>query len=346
MTTSVKKPVLRTIPVAKIERDPDQPREEFDELKLAELAVSLRKNGQLQPIATRKTDRSGHYMIVVGERRWRAAQMSDEDIVRLIGAIKAEDLAPAITELHSMVWDMDADAALVAQVAENVNRVDMTAMEEAKAYARLKERGWEVQDIAELYGKSAAYVGWRVDLLNLVPELQELVAKGQLGVNAAWYVHKLSADQQRVFLKKFARGEFSDARDAEAYAKACKAAEQQETFFALDDADHTPEEQEKVRADRKRVVSKIDQLAKAGEILQELGQLDVEELARLLAGADGGIDAYRQRVEHLTGAARKLTANLRKAKALVAAVTVELNPEVVVEIPVELVAETAVPATV
>jgi ParB family chromosome partitioning protein len=343
---AVKKPVLRTIPVARIERDPAQPREEFDELKLAELAVSMRKNGQLQPIAVRKTDRSGHYMVVVGERRWRASQMPDADITRLT-KIPSEDLAPALAELHAMVWDLDADAAFVAQVAENVNRVDMNHMEEAKAYARLKEKGWEIGDIAELYGKSAPYVGWRIDLLGLVPELQELVAKGQLGVNAAWYVHRLSPDQQRVFLKKFARGDFSSPSDAEAYAKACKEVEAQDSFFDLDESAHSEEEQEKIRTERKKVVGKIDQLAKAGEILQELGAMEVEDLARVLAGAEGGISAYEQRVAHLTGAARKLSNNLRKAKALAAAVTVDLNPEViVVEVPTELVDVAPVPETV
>lgn len=346
MSNAAKKPVLRTIPVAKIQRDPEQPREEFDEQQLAELAVSLRRNGQLQPIAVRKTDRSGHYMLVVGERRWRAAQMPVEDITRLT-KIESGDLGVELTELHAMVWDIDADAALVAQIAENVNRADMTPMEEAAAYSRLRERGWDVPDIAKVYGKSVPYVGWRIDLLHLVPELQELVAKGQLGVNAAWYVHKLSSDQQRVFLRKFVRGDFASPSDAEEYAKACKAIEAQDSFFELDDSQHSEEEQENVRADRRRVVSKIDQLAKAGKLLQELGQLDVEDLARLLAGAEGGIASYEQRIAHLTAAARKLSANLRKAKALAAAVTVELNPDaVVVEIPAELVDETPVPTTV
>lgn len=308
---SSKKPALRSIPVSKIEPDPDQPRKQFTEEELAELAASMKKIGQLQPIAVRKTAVAGQYRIVVGERRWRAAQQG------------------GLGELAAMVWEMDDETAFIAQVAENVNRQDMTPMEEANAYQRLAAAGWEVEAIAELFGKSQPYIGWRIDLLGLVKDAQELVAKGQLQVGVAWYVCRLSADQQRRFLVRWARGEFSSARDAEAFAKACKAAEDQAGFFQLDEAEHSEEEQEKVVAARKKVVSKIDRLAAAGEILSELANMDAVELAKLLAGADGGVGAYRQRVDHLKTAAGKASAKLRKAAAIAASVTVHIDPDAV-----------------
>ncbi|MFR9780172.1 ParB/RepB/Spo0J family partition protein [Micromonospora sp. MS34] len=317
------KPVLRVIPVAKIEADPDQPRKQFTEEELAELAASMQKLGQLQPVAVRKA-KAGTYRLVVGERRWRAAQKG------------------GIETLAAMVWEMDDETAFIAQVAENVNRQDMTPMEEAAAYARLAQAGWETEAIAELFGKSLPYIGWRIDLLGLIDDAKQLVAKGQLQVGVAWYVCRLSADQQRRFLVKWARGEFSSARDAEAFAKACKAAEEQGGFFQLDEVEHSEEEQEKVVAKRKKVVSKIDRLAAAGEILAELAQLDEVELAKLLAGADGGVAAYRQRVEHLRTAAGKVATKLRKAQAIAASVTVKLDPDAVV-IPAELVDLTPVP---
>lgn len=113
--------MLRSIPVAKIEADPDQPRKQFTEEELAELATSMQKLGQLQPVAVRKTTKAGHYRLVVGERRWRAAQQG------------------GIEELAAMVWEMDDETAFIAQVAENVNRQDMTPMEEAAAYQRLAQ---------------------------------------------------------------------------------------------------------------------------------------------------------------------------------------------------------------
>lgn len=316
---TAKRPVLRMIPVAKIEADPDQPRKQFTEDELAELAASMTKLGQLQPVAVRKTAKAGHYRLVVGERRWRAAQQ---------GGIEA---------LATMVWGMDDEAAFIAQVAENVNRQDMTPMEEAAAYARLAKAGWEIGAIGDLFGKSVPYVGWRIDLLGLVDDAKQLVAKGQMQVGVAWYVCRLSADQQRRFLVKWARGEFSSARDAEAFAKACKASEDQGGFFQFDEAEHSEEEREKVVGKRSEIVSKINRLAAAGVILAELAQLDEVELAKLLAAADGGVAASRQRVDHLRMLAGKVSGKLRKAQAIAASVTVELNPEAVMETPAEAV---------
>ncbi|BCJ61634.1 ParB/RepB/Spo0J family partition protein [Micromonospora endophytica] len=314
-----KKPSLRSIQVAKIEPDPSQPRKLFTEEELTELAASMTKLGQLQPIAVRKTGRQGHYRLVVGERRWRAAQQG------------------GIENLAAMVWEMDDEAAFIAQVAENVNRQDMTPMEEAAAYARLADAGWETRAVAELFGKSEPYIGWRIDLLGLIDDAKQLVAKGQLQVGVAWYVCRLSPDQQRRFLVKWARGEFSSARDAEAFAKACKAAEEQAEFFQIDKGEHDEEAQAEVVAKRRKVVSKIEGLETAGKILHELAQMDAEELARLLAGAEGGVAGHRQRVDDLRTLASKVSSKLRKAQALAAAVTVELDPEAVAVVPAEVV---------
>ncbi|MGI5151408.1 ParB/RepB/Spo0J family partition protein [Plantactinospora sp. CA-294935] len=320
-----KKPTLRTIPVDKIEPDPDQPRKQFTEDELTELAASMVAIGQLQPVAVRKTAAPGRYRLVVGERRWRAAQQG------------------GIETLAAMVWEMDDEAAFIAQVAENVNRADMTPMEESHAYQRLAAAGWEVEAIGKVFGKSSAYVGWRIDLRDLISDLQDLVAKGQMSVNVAWYVCRLSADQQRRFLVRWARGEFKSARDAEEFAKACKVAEDQGGFFDIDEAAHTDEEREKVAQERKKVVGKIERLASAGEILQELSQLDPEDLARMLAGAQGGVAAYRQRVDDLKTLAGRVSAKLRKAQAIAASATVEIDPAVVVEVPRELIDLTPVP---
>jgi hypothetical protein len=164
-------------------------------------------------------------------------------------------------------------------------------------------------------------------------------------VGVAWYVCRLSPDQQHRFLVRWARGEFSSARDAEAFAKACKVVEEQGEFFSLDEDEHDEDAQEKVIAERKKVVSKIDRLAAAGEILHELSLMDPVELARLLAGADGGVGAYRQRVDDLKSLAGKVSAKLRKAQAVAASVTVEIDPAVVVEVPRELIDLTPVPDT-
>ncbi|MGO4430403.1 ParB/RepB/Spo0J family partition protein, partial [Streptomyces sp. MCAF7] len=105
-------------------------------------------------------------------------------------------------------------------VAENVGRADMTPVEEAKAFHKLANAGYEVDEVAELVGKSPAYVQWRIDLLRLCPEAQEALVKGQLPVGLAWFVGKLSNHNQVRFLARWVRGDFKSARDAEAFAQA------------------------------------------------------------------------------------------------------------------------------
>jgi ParB/RepB/Spo0J family partition protein len=310
MTT---KPNFKTIDVARIDRDPNQPRKEFTEPELQELGESLIANGQLQAIIVRYDKATRRYLLVVGERRWRAAQLK------------------SIEQLNAQVFDVDDDEAFELQIAENVNRKDMTPMEEAGAYNVLSQRGWEVTRIAEKYGKSVPYVQWRLDLLNLTDELKELVEKGHLPINAAWYVCLLPADTQSRFLVKWARGDFKDARAAEEFAKACKAVEAQGGFFSLDPAEHTEQKREEIAATRKRVISKIERLATAGEILAELADADPAELAQALAGAEGGIAAYQERVRHLQMFAGKAVTNLRKAGAIAAAVTIEIDPDALAE---------------
>lgn len=307
--TLTKKATFKTIEVDRIDPDPEQPRKEFSEAELKELGDSLVANGQLQAIAVRYHKTTRRYTIVVGERRWRAAQ------------------AKGLETLNAQVFDIDDDRAFEMQIAENVNRVDMTPMEEARAYDQLRRRGWSVERIAAAYGKGEPYVQWRIDLLNLNDAAKELVEKGQLPVNTAWYVCRLDADTQHRFLVKWARGDMKSARDAEEFARACKHVEAQGGFFTLDPAEHTEEVQEKVATERRRVVSRIEKLAVAGEILSELAETDPVELAKILGGAEGGVCAYQDRVLHLRAVAGRATTALRKAAAIVAAATVELNPE-------------------
>ncbi|MFI5493549.1 ParB/RepB/Spo0J family partition protein [Actinoplanes sp. NPDC051859] len=302
------KPIFRTIEVARIDADPDQPRKEFKQEDIAELAKSLKSNGQLQAIAVRYDKSSKRYRIVAGERRWRAAQHG------------------GIETLNAQVFDIDDDRAFELQIAENVNREDMSPMEEAAAYDVLHRRGWEISRIAGAYGKTEPYVQWRIDLLNLNPDAKELVEKGHLPINAAWYVCKLPADTQQRFLVKWARGDFRSPRDAEEFAKACRAVEAQGSFFTLDESEHTEERREEVAAARRRVISKVERLATAGEILTELAGTDPAELAQVLAGAEGGIAAYQERISHLQAAAGKAVTVLRKAAAIAAAVTIDIDP--------------------
>ncbi|MFI9026333.1 ParB/RepB/Spo0J family partition protein [Streptomyces sp. NPDC053560] len=327
---------LKRIPVDRIDRDPNQPREHFDQAKLNELAGSLRTIGQQQPISVRYNPGTRRYTLIMGERRWRAAQIAN------------------LTELDALVQHgiKDGDRTILMKaVAENVGRADMTELEEAKAFHRLVEDdGYTIDEVAEGVGRSAAYVGWRMDLLKLCGTAQEAMAKGHLPPALAWYVSKLSTDNQARFIAKYLRGQFASTRDAEAFVNACRAEEErrasQGSFFVLADEttasptrdaqaalpgahDVSDDERERIIADRTRLTKRVDKLSTAGEILSELVAADPDELAALLAGVGGGVAGYRQRIEHLRDLTTKAIKNLRDAQAIAAvrAGAIEINPD-------------------
>ncbi|MGW4731807.1 ParB/RepB/Spo0J family partition protein [Streptomyces shenzhenensis] len=349
----VQRSQLRTIPTSKIDRDPGQPREHFDEAGLQALAKSMKELGQLQPITVRYIPETKRFTLVMGERRWRAANIAELPQMQAV-------------VLHGVGEGRETFAKAVA---ENVGREDMTAIEEAKAFKKLVdgtqddsgmqiEPGYTVDEVAELVGKSAAYVQWRIDLLRLCPEAQEALVKNQLPVGLAWYVGKLSNDNQVRFLGRWVRGDFKSARDAEAFAQALhteeKRQEEQGSFFVLTEEataarkdngqdalpgtlDLPEEERERIIADRSKLVGKIDKLGQAGEILSLLAASDPEELALLLAGTPGGIGGHRLRIKHLQDIGTKAMANLRKAEmvAEVRASGLTVNPEAEADVEAE-----------
>lgn len=164
------------IPLDQLRPNGSQPRQTFDEGALADLAANMREVGQLQPIVVRPVN--GGYQIVAGERRWRAAQKLQWP------------------DLEAVVAETDDDRALVMAVAENAAREDLNPMEEAKALAALQERGFSTSDIGIIAGLPPSQVTWRIELLQLRPELQHLIARGQLAPTAGWYLAKLSLNGQ------------------------------------------------------------------------------------------------------------------------------------------------------
>ncbi|MFF4292123.1 DUF3560 domain-containing protein [Streptomyces vinaceus] len=337
-----RKVVQKTIPIERIDRDPNQPRELFDQAKLEELAGSMGELGQLQPISVRYDAGTRRYTVVMGERRWRAAKMAG---LTEMTALVLHDAVGGTREL------------LAKQVAENVGRADMTPMEEAKSFKELEAAGYEIEEIGRMCGKSPAYVGWRIDLLKLCGSAQDALSKGLLGVNLAWYAAQLSDQNQMRFLSRYTKGGFNSDRDAEAFVKACRAEEErresQGSFFVLADetpakkgdvqesilGDHdVPEgERERIISERTALTKKIERLSTAGEILAELATADPEDLALLLAGAAGGVEAHSKRIGHLRKLAGQVIANLTKAQAIasVRAGGIEINPDAVAPAPAE-----------
>jgi ParB family chromosome partitioning protein len=164
------------IPVERIHRDPNQPREEFDEEALARLAESLRTRGQLQPIRVRWDEAQGVYLIVCGERRWRAARMAG---LATVTAIVAEgEIPPA--ELLAM------------QLVENCLREDLRPVEQARAYRSLMDaNGWSIRQLAGELALDHSGVAKTLALLELPGPVQQEVDRGGLPPAAGYELSKL-----------------------------------------------------------------------------------------------------------------------------------------------------------
>lgn len=144
-----------------------QPRVDFDEEDLAELAESVKRHGVIQPLLIRRAP-GGGYEIVAGERRWRAAHLAEVD------------------EVPAILVDAGGDEALELAIVENVQRADLNPMEEAAAYASMMERlGLTQEETASRVGKERSTVANYVRLLNLPASVQESVAAGLLSMGHA-----------------------------------------------------------------------------------------------------------------------------------------------------------------
>ncbi len=144
-----------------IEPNPDQPRRTFDEGALAELADSIRENGVITPITVRR--RGEGYVIIAGERRWRAARMA------------------GLSEIPAHVLDVDEPTAYALALIENLQREDLDPIEEAEGYRTLMDRFSMTQEqAAERVGRSRPAVANSLRLLNLPEALRAMVSGGQL----------------------------------------------------------------------------------------------------------------------------------------------------------------------
>src|SRR4051794_1806919 len=173
---------VASIPVGKIDRDPDQPREEFEPESLGRLAESLKTRGQLQPIQVRWDEGRGLYLIVCGERRWRAARMAG--LATVSAVIDEGPLSP--------------DERLAVQLVENALREDLRPVEQAKAYKLLIERnGWTVRRAAEELAVNHSAVVRSLALLALPESAQADVERGTLLPSAAYEIAKVDDKDER-----------------------------------------------------------------------------------------------------------------------------------------------------
>jgi ParB family chromosome partitioning protein len=163
---------LRTVPIEALSPGPEQPRKRFDPERLAELARSIETQGIIQPIVVSPVvtapGQARRYLIVAGERRWRAAQQA------------------GLHEVPVVVREVDDDERLELALVENIQRADLNPIEEARAYAQLLQlRGWTQDEMAGRVGKDRSTIANALRLLRLPEKVQEMVREGQLSMGHA-----------------------------------------------------------------------------------------------------------------------------------------------------------------
>ncbi len=170
---------LNELPLDQVVRGRYQPRREFDEQSLEELAASIRAQGVMQPVVVRRRPQGG-YELIAGERRWRAAQLA------------------GLTNIPAMIKDVSDEQASAMALIENIQREDLNPLEEAFALQRLKDEfQLTQQQVADAVGKSRVAVTNLLRLLNLVPPVRQLLQSGDIEMGHARALLSLSpADQE------------------------------------------------------------------------------------------------------------------------------------------------------
>lgn len=195
----------RTLPLERIQPGDQQPRREFDEAALAELAASIREHGVLQPlVVSPAAEPDGSYRIVAGERRWRAA--------RLAGL---PDVPVIVREVS------DRREALELALVENLQRTDLNPVEEAEAFRQLGDQfGLSHEAIAGRVGRGRAAVSNSIRLLKLPLEVLEMLRQGQIRAGQARPLLTVQSVERQLELARRAAKEGLSARMLERLAKA------------------------------------------------------------------------------------------------------------------------------
>ena len=171
---------IREIPLEKIVADPDQPRRHFDEAKLRGLASSIAQTGLIHPVTVRPRD-GGKFELVHGERRYRA------HLIAGLSTIRAE------------VRDLNDEEVLQIQLVENLQRENLTPLEEAETFRRMvKDLGWTHREIGSKVGKSRTYVTNKLRLLALPSEVQKRLREGSLSEGQARALLSLETDDRQI----------------------------------------------------------------------------------------------------------------------------------------------------
>jgi ParB family chromosome partitioning protein len=183
---------VKVLSIDRIESNPGQPRTVFDEDALRELAASIKEHGVLQPILVRPLG-DNRYQLIAGERRWRATREA------------------GIATIPALVEEIDDDTALEISIIENLQREDLSPLEEATMYDRMvREHGYSIRKLADKLGKDKGYLENRLRLADAPEEIRELVSLRKDTISHAYELLKVQDPKKRKRLaSQVASGELS-----------------------------------------------------------------------------------------------------------------------------------------
>lgn len=265
---------VTSLPLQKVEPNPNQPRHRFDEEELQALADSISEHGILQPLAVRKMD-GGFYQIIAGERRWRAARLA------------------GLQEVPVVVVEADDKTVMELALIENLQRQDLNPMEEAEGYRVLTEEyGLTQEEAAARVGKSRPAVANALRLLALPDEVRELVEKGELSAGHARAILSLpTKTKQKTAAQRILALRLS-VRQAEAMCKRLAAEEKKPEPPKHTGVDYVAECEKALSRRLDRKVRIVNGKRKGRFELEFYGEDDLQRLYEILLALDPSEDAH------------------------------------------------------
>ena len=207
---------FKIVQIKDIQKNPYQPRKEFSEEKIQELAQSIKENGLIQPIIVRKSPVLG-YEILAGERRYRAS------------------IAAGLSEVPVIVKQLSDQDMMLHSIIENLQRENLNPIEEAKAYQSLIDKGFTHTEIAEKMGKSRPYITNLVRLLGLPKHILTEVESGKLSQAHARLLIQLSSDKQDKLLNRIQTENLSVRQVEQILQKTKKSSRKEKDHFVKEE---------------------------------------------------------------------------------------------------------------
>ena len=262
--TTAEDSAFKQLPLHRVEPNPDQPRQDFNEEELQSLAESIRVHGVIQPLTVRETS-DGYYQIIAGERRWRASRLA------------------GLTEIPALVIEADDKTAKELALIENLQRQDLNSVEEALGYQSLMDDfGLTQEEAAERVGKSRSAVANALRLLTLDEKVLEMIRVGSITAGHARAILMLKSEKKQVEAAQKIANLGLSVRQAELLCKNMSQEQQEKKEEPVLKVDYVKECEKSLSKHLGRGVKIINGKRKGKFELEFYGQEDLQVLLEAL----------------------------------------------------------------